>query len=205
MRRGIGWATIVAMALLSFGALAAPAAADPTTRLVGTSSCQFGNPQYSTIGAAVAAANSGDSIVVCPATYHERVNDQGKMLHFNGGDSPTAPGVPAGSSATVNGDGGTAFTFTGGSTLTHFRITGATDTARTPALLSTLTVSKPNLFGADNNLFFGNRVAACFKGIAQPFGANKVIAPTGGGAGVVIDATGSSRPQIDNNAFQGKF
>ena len=63
-------AFVLGVAML--GATASPASAKPATRKVGNPATCKG-ATYPTINAAVAAANPGDTIKVCPGTYNENV------------------------------------------------------------------------------------------------------------------------------------
>ena len=77
----------------TFAVGAGPAAAVPGALRVGC-----GNGSYSTIGAAVLAASSGETIVVCPGTYHENVVvPSSKQLSIRGIGNPvidaTGPGT----------------------------------------------------------------------------------------------------------------
>ena len=60
------------------------AASASATLVVGQSPSSCPRPAYATISAAVAAASSGDTIMVCAGSYSESVDDQGKNLTFLG-------------------------------------------------------------------------------------------------------------------------
>src|ERR1700693_4400241 len=61
----------IGLALLSFGMLCTASQAAVLT--VGQPNTPCPNAQYTTIGAAVAAAASGDTIAICPALYPEQL------------------------------------------------------------------------------------------------------------------------------------
>lgn len=72
---------------------------------------------YSSINAAIAAASSGDTVVVCAGTYNEAVSISGKVIHL------------AGEEATIAGSASQGVTITGGaasgSSVSGFTVTGA--------------------------------------------------------------------------------
>ena len=68
-RRAITYALLTSLVLLAASARAASA----NVLIVGAAATGCPNPGYSTISAAVAAANPGDEINVCPALYSEQV------------------------------------------------------------------------------------------------------------------------------------
>jgi nitrous oxidase accessory protein NosD len=65
-----GCMAALAVAVLSPGTALA---AGPTTRVVDDDGVQCGNAEFRTIGAAVAAADPGDTVSVCAGVYRERV------------------------------------------------------------------------------------------------------------------------------------
>jgi pectin methylesterase-like acyl-CoA thioesterase len=68
--------TFLSLGLLLFGtacALADEGGRGGKTLTVGQSGANCPNAQYTTIGAAVSAANSGDVVEICPALYAEQL------------------------------------------------------------------------------------------------------------------------------------
>src|SRR3954454_18606987 len=67
-------AAAAAATLVTVLSPAAAMAAAPTTRVVDDDGVQCGNAAFHSVAAAVAAANPGDTVQVCPGTYRERVD-----------------------------------------------------------------------------------------------------------------------------------
>jgi uncharacterized repeat protein (TIGR01451 family) len=128
-------ALVLALALASFGGAERAASADlPAGRVSPLSAspllvCKSGC-QYSTIGAAVSASNSGDEIHVAQGTYNEKVQVQNKSLTILGGYSKNwGTRDPATYETTINGGGSgrvVSLSSSGGhtGTLDGFTITG---------------------------------------------------------------------------------
>jgi hypothetical protein len=105
LRRAAAWLSVLALAvfgLMAFGA--APAAAAPSTLVVdedgmaSTTDCNASNSAYPTITLAIAAANPGDTIKVCPGLYNEQVMVNKDNLTLLGAqanvDARTRPFLP---------------------------------------------------------------------------------------------------------------
>jgi Calx-beta domain len=151
-----------------------------------------------TIQSAVNAADDGDTIVVCPGTYAENVNDTGKVLTFR---SQTPNG------ATVDGGGGTAFTLTGvGSSLDGFMLTGATDAADTPAasLQGNNEKVTDSTFDGDSNGATITLNGATLQGniVQNP---NSAFNDGAGAAGFFFNTGGGSNSTVTGNRFVGNF
>ena len=74
---------VVVATLVGLMSPGAAFAAGPATRVVDDDGVQCANAAFRSIGAAVAAANPGDTVRVCPGVYRERV-DVGKPLRVVG-------------------------------------------------------------------------------------------------------------------------
>jgi hypothetical protein len=105
-----------------------------------------GDASYSTIGAAVAAASSGSTIVVCPGTYDESVTVSTKSLKLVGQGATIA--VPNSSGAPSEG---VVFMgpATAGSSLSGFTITGAQAEGFYADGTSDLTITGNRIVGDD--------------------------------------------------------
>ena len=158
-------------------------------------------PDFPTISIAVTAANSGDTIKVCPGTYAENVNDGGKALTFLGAQAGNDARTRAtGSESTVDGGGGTAFTLSGGSTLDGFTITGATTNSVTPGV--TLSASGE---AVSNTIFNGDSSASIILSDHATFTQNVVVAPASGGYGFFFNSGGGTDSSVTDNAFSGNL
>ncbi len=168
--------------------------------------CNSSTPTYMTIMAAVADANDGDTIVVCPGTYDENVTTS-KSLTFQGAKA----GVDARTRSTtgettVDGGGGTAFSLSGpNSVIDGFTIVGATGNPGqpTPAVFV-----NGNGQTVQNDIFDGNLAAAIIVADSATFTQNKVTAVStadGGGYGFFFNSNTGSGSTVTDNAFDGQL
>jgi pectin methylesterase-like acyl-CoA thioesterase len=128
-------AFVLGVAIL--GATASPASAKPATRKVGNPATCKG-ATYPTINAAVAAANPGDTIKVCPGTYTENVavNKPLKFLGAKAGKDGRNRKASAKESVVKNSSGA-GFTLTGAAnnvTIDGFTIPASTRVRQTMEL-----------------------------------------------------------------------
>jgi len=107
--RSLDWLGPVAV----MAALAAPAMAQPVTRLV--------PQQYQTIQAGIDAANPADTVLVAPGTYVETISFRGKAITVRGRDGAAVTVIDGNRKGTVVGISGSSgtpvlegFTITGG-------------------------------------------------------------------------------------------
>jgi hypothetical protein len=88
---GLGFVLVLGM-LGTSAIISAPAGAISVTRYVaptGSGGGSCASPNYNTIGAAVSAAVTGDTVAVCPGTYSEMVTVTGKSITLNGSAGST--------------------------------------------------------------------------------------------------------------------
>lgn len=91
-----------------------------TTGVAGASDASCSSAGFSSINTAITDAASGDTVMVCPGTYHEAVSISGKVIHLVGEQATIAPTAsPPSQGVVIDGSA------TSGSSLRGFTITGA--------------------------------------------------------------------------------
>jgi parallel beta-helix repeat protein len=170
-------ALILGVAML--GATASPASAKPATRKVGNPATCKG-ATYPTINAAVAAANPGDTIKVCPGTYNENVavNKPLKFLGAKAGKDGRNRKASAKESVVKNASGA------------DFELTGAANN---------VTIDGFTLSGVDANST-DNGISA-FQGTSGLVVVNNIIAGNCNGMNFQ-NPNASLHAQIRHNAFR---
>jgi hypothetical protein len=157
--------------------------------------CASGGADHATIGAAIDAANAGDTIEVCAGTYRERLVITGKPLHLLG---------PAGAAATIidAGAGGTgvAIRDTGapGVTLEGFTIRNGLGAAEGGGLRcerSTVALQDSALVGNRGAGGGGLFATACALDLHGTHVEDNDGDRTGGGA-LVIDSSATVRASV---------
>jgi len=174
--------------------------------------------EYSTIQAAINACANGDTVIVAPGTYNERINYSGKNIVVSSAD-PNDPAIVAGTIINA-GRTGSAVTFISGETqdavLTGFTVTGGYGTNYLQdglfwgggvfCLESSPTITKNVIrnnngpaSGASNAISYGGGIA-CY--LSDAVITNNIIRDnTGAASGGVIIYVGNAR--ITDNLIYG--
>jgi parallel beta-helix repeat protein len=185
------WKTL-ALALLVSGPLVGSAAAQTTIRVPA---------DQPTIQAGIGAATHGDTVLVSPGRYVERVNFSGKAIVVVGEGGPAV--------TVIDGDhGGAVVTFSSGegraSVLRGFTITngagfsggGVTVSSASPTIESNVITGNTGCDGVGINVSFGSPLIA-----GNEISGNTRSGCSGGVGGAGIKVSGASAAVIEDNVI----